>query len=308
MIIDYEKLNKLFIKPKSKVRLKSMGNVSEIMYSDTWGGKATIKKLDRDTYITLSTGEIGLFNHSENRAESEKSLRNTMRELRDTINANVIETDNCKFITLTYAENMTDTKILYEDYKKFIKRMRYSFGHFEYISVVEPQGRGAWHCHVIAIFDKKAPYIPWQDIRDIWGHGSIQVNKIDDVDNVGAYLTAYLCDVELEKAKEENIDLSGKELKEIEYTDLQGVKQSKKFVKGARLCLYPPGMQLYRRSKGIKKAEIEYTTYSEAKKRVGAVTPTFSKSFKLSDGDKLNKTLSYEYYNSKRKPNKDQPK
>ena len=48
---------------------------------------------------------------------------------------------------LTYAENMTDTRQLYEDYFRFWKRFTYwckKNGHTkpEYITVQEPQGRG----------------------------------------------------------------------------------------------------------------------------------------------------------------------
>ena len=51
---------------------------------------------------------------------------------------------------------MTDPKKLYTDNEKFMKRVRYFFKDettIDYINVVEPQGRGAWHCHFLLRFN-----------------------------------------------------------------------------------------------------------------------------------------------------------
>lgn len=53
--------------------------------------------------------------------------------------------------------------------------------------MMEPQGRGAWHCHLLYIFDLvKAPYIANKTLSDLWGHGFVKISKLDNVDNVGA--------------------------------------------------------------------------------------------------------------------------
>ncbi|MGW7157742.1 rolling circle replication-associated protein, partial [Streptomyces sp. NPDC054887] len=57
---------------------------------------------------------------------------------------------------MTYKKNMTDTKKLYSDFQNFIDRLRYKYkkeSSIDYLSVVEPQGRGAWHCHVLMRFN-----------------------------------------------------------------------------------------------------------------------------------------------------------
>ena len=54
----------------------------------------------------------------------------------------------------------------------------------EYICMMEPQGRGAWHCHLLYIFDLvKAPYIANKTLSDLWGL-ALQISKLDNVDNV----------------------------------------------------------------------------------------------------------------------------
>ena len=62
------------------------------------------------------------------------------------INNNFTGKPNELFVTLTYAKNMTDTKRLYTDMNKFIKRLKYKYkesSDIDYLAVVEPQGRGA---------------------------------------------------------------------------------------------------------------------------------------------------------------------
>ena len=94
----------------------------------------------------------------------------------------------------------------------------YCFDSYEYICVSEPQGRGAWHCHVIYIFNCNNPYISNAKLSDIWGNGFVKVNKIkNNVYNVGHYLTAYLTDVSVEDINDYNT------LKTIDTRDIKDI-------------------------------------------------------------------------------------
>src|SRR5574344_1588357 len=56
------------------------------------------------------------------------------------------------FVTLTYKENMTDTKRLYRDFKAFFMRLRRAYPFLkEYFVAFEPQERGSWHAHMILL-------------------------------------------------------------------------------------------------------------------------------------------------------------
>lgn len=147
-----------------------MGNIKEICYQNIVNRNIYIKKINENEYVYLPTGEIITCKHIKNRSESLFQVSQSLKRLRDYINTNVQEPLNCRWITLTYAENMTDTKRLYKDFEKFMKKLRYNFKSYnlEYIVACEPQGRGAWHCHLILIFDKKAPYIPNKTIESLW--------------------------------------------------------------------------------------------------------------------------------------------
>ena len=264
-----------------------------------------IKKLDKDRFVELSTGEIREFEHSTNRQDNYNSLRQTFKKLRYLINNNFIGSANEKHITLTYKENMMDTKRLYSDFDKFMKRLRYEFkdkSTIDYISVVEPQERGAWHCHVLVRFnDVSKIFVSNNKIRELWTHGKIVSTKsLTDVDNIGAYLSAYLTDIELKEGLDSKTILNAvEEKREIVTKNVEGTE--KKFIKGGRLHMYPPGMNLFRKSKGMIYPERIDTTYKKAKKIVGSAQPHFKKSYNLEDIEKdYTNTLIYEQYNTKR--------
>lgn len=301
-----EKVENPVLRSCDTVQVKEMGNITELMYMQHRNTKATIQKLDKDTYIVLSTGEIGEIKHQESRADNKNSVSKTLRRLRELLNTNITDVARCRWITLTYKENMTDAKRLYEDVKNFNSRMRYwltknNFPKHEYIVAMEPQGRGAWHCHFVFIFPTIAPFIPNETLREIWGHGFVTVKKLDDVDNVGAYLTAYLGDMDLDEALDLNNLECGNKLKEVEYIDDSGEHKKKYYVKGARLSMYPPGFNLYRKSKGIKDPVTYLASNEFALEKVSSAKLTFEKSIKLtSDDGEFNNTINYRYYNSKK--------
>ena len=308
-----EKIDNVEIFPDDKIKLTTMGNVYEVLRMERINKKSCILVLDKDFYIDLRTGERKEFEHHENRACDRNELRKTMRRLRGLINANCSDVSKCRWITFTYQENMTDTERLYKDSEKLIKRVRYHLGHFEYIHVVEPQGRGAWHIHALWIFPDKAPFIDSSWLCNVWGNGFVTVKKLDDVDNVGAYLTAYLCDCEIEDYtryvfEKNHLSLpddifvitsqfSGDDIlvKEVEQ---DGKKVSKRFVKGGRMYIYPPNFNLYRASRGIQKPIEEYMTYENAQKKIGSAQPTFSTAIRLTDDvSDLQNVIIKEYYN-----------
>ena len=283
-----------------KVRVKECGNITEIMYQEHRSNGGCTCKVDKDHYIDTRTGEMKEFQHIDNRSQDVANVRKSMQKGRDMINANVTNTNNCAWCTLTYKENMQNSKKLKTDFENFRKRLKDKYGHFEYITCAEPQGRGAWHLHLILIFDHTAPYIPNKELANAWKQGFVKINKLTDVDNVGAYLSAYLCDVETEQA--DNLNINKKEYieKEIEIVDrIDGKEKTKKFLKGARLSMYPPGFHIFRYSKGCVEPVISQMRYETAKKeKVGSLQPTFTKCVEIIDVENdFQNTLKYEYYN-----------
>lgn len=315
--MDFERLeNPISIQDDSIVRLKEMGNVIEVMYSEHKNNTCYIQKLDKENYVDLRTGEVKQYEYNKNRAQNMQHLKRSLNNGRDMINANCTEIANCRFITVTYRQRdnydiepipMTDTERLHRDIDRFYKNLRYHYGKdIRILTFCEPQGNRSWHAHIIVVFNQKAPYMPNELIAKLWGQGFVRVERIkDEVDNIGAYLTAYLCDVDVEEFKKEfpNVDINKfAEIKEVDIDTDDGQTIKKRYVKGARLHYYPPYFNPFRCTRNCIKPIVSNVTYKMAKEKVSAATPTFTKTVQLKDIDKdFENTIQTEYYNTKRK-------
>lgn len=196
-----------------------------------------VRKLSKDEYVVLSTGEILPYEHTDEKHIA--NLRNTFTKLRQLIRHNFsADTDNQLFLTLTYAQNMTDGHRLMRDYEAFMKRLRRKMkGHaLDYIAVAEPQGRGAWHMHIMLKSDQPVLYIDNNKLADVWGHGFTKTKRLVS-DDVGTYYAAYFTDL-----------IPGR----MDNDETTPDEKSKARIKGGRLHLYPKNFKFYRRSAGIE--------------------------------------------------------
>ncbi len=290
--------------PKAPVTVKLCGNVVEVRHSVHGPPEIVIEKLDADTYIDTRTGEVKEFRHTASRAEDKASVAQSLRNLRDIINANLTDPATALWVTLTYRGNMRNAQKLYEDFHAFIKRFRRYLkkeGHppAEYIAAAEPQGRGAWHLHVLFLLPGKAPFIPNAGMARLWGHGFTKTRGLKGINNPGLYLTAYLGDMEFTEAA-----MSGTQrgrLVEVETMDEQGRKAKKAIVKGARLHLYPSGFNLYRHSRGVKRPEVLHMTEWEAQGIIGTAPLAYEKTVAVLDGQgQTVNIINYRQYNRAR--------
>ena len=80
------------------------------------------------------------------------------------------------------------------EFMKFIQRLKYNYGDFKYLAVIQFQERGAVHYHMLADFG----YIEHSELKKIWGKGFVWIrdllksNNGKAVDNVGAYIVKYM--------------------------------------------------------------------------------------------------------------------
>lgn len=290
--------------PYAYTKVTTTGDMVEVKSCQIAPHDMPFIKISKDEYVMKDTGEVLQFNHSDNRSACSKSLARSFRELRYIINANVTEAsisaDLIRWCTLTYNHPVTDPTVLYEDVRRFIQRLRYyctkHYGNeckFEYIAVAEPQGERAdnrWHIHLILIFDDKAPYIKNDDFAKIWANGFTKIESLKGsrIHNLASYLTAYLSDVPID-ASDEALSERG--------------KGSKAVIKGARLMLYPPGMNLYRTSRGIKRPTVETMKRYEAEERLEGAKLIARKAIAIeepneSGQENLCQVLAYHYYDN----------
>ena len=198
------------------------------------------RKISKNQVVNIVTGEVIECRQSSTREDNRVSLKRTIKRLRDLINCNFEGADNELFITLTYRENMRDYKRLYKDFVKFYQKLKRKYKDivFRYIYVIEPQERGAWHIHLLLkALNMDYLFIDNDSvISELWGHGFTKTKRLSGVDNVGAYLSAYLTDL----------------------IDEDGFKR-----KGNRLYLYPAGVNIYRYSRNCIKPVERWIGYNE---------------------------------------------
>lgn len=277
------------IRDSDQVSVTVMNGIYEVQYLQRMNSKASIKKLSADEYMVLDTGEIRNFEKIENRSDSENSIRQTLKKLRYLINANFSGGDNELFVTFTYRDVVRDTKQVYKDWRNFLKRFKRKWDDVEYLAVLEPQGENhgyCWHIHALMKFPKhyKVEIDNNSEMYPLWGKGFTKTERLKEVDNIGAYLTAYLSNIEVEQEE------SNKDDKE----------KSKRYKKGERLKYYPKGMNIYRKSKGIEMPKRLTMTYWEAKELIGKdLKPVMRKTVPIKS-DEFENLIIFEEYNTKR--------
>lgn len=218
------------------------------------GKKPVCRKISKESYVYLPTGELRQYEFRERESEDDilrtyDSISRTMRELKLKVCANFFGKPNELFVTLTYAEKMTDTTQLKNDFSKFFKRLQYEYKDrykFDYISVCEPQGSGSWHVHMFLKADKLCPndmnrlYIDNKKMQEIWGHGYTRTEAITIDGVVNYFNTSYFAPVNCDDAES---------------------KGSKKY---RRLKYFPKGFRWFRCSAGIRKPDKDVILISEA--------------------------------------------
>lgn len=116
----------------------------------------------------------------------QQSAWRARRIVRRLVNANADELQ--KFVTLTFAENVTSVEQANACFEAFIKRLKRRYPGVKYIVVVEFQKRGAVHYHMLC----SLPFVSKDELAQLWGYGFVKINRIDSIDNLGAYVCKYM--------------------------------------------------------------------------------------------------------------------
>lgn len=148
--------------------------------------------LEEYTYekpVLVGEPSISQYFEKKNRVPRDRtdfSIARTRKQIRRLVNSNPTMD---KFLTLTFAENVTDLKQANYEFKKFKQKLERKIGSgLKYIAVPEFQQRGAVHYHLML----DMPYLHWKELSALWGHGRIQIEQIRKRGRAGAYLSKYL--------------------------------------------------------------------------------------------------------------------
>lgn len=218
----------------------------------TWTPKCNIRKISKDLFVKgwtdedgnfITTGEVFETKRKEQPMRNRRSLKRIFKELRALITHHYKGGSNELFITLTYAQKCYDGKKVHADFKAFWQRLKRAYKiPLSYISIVEPHGDGVFHIHLLLKTEEGVLlYIPNEKVAQIWGHGFTLTERLESVDNIGAYFIAYFSNLEI---PEEEVDKYEGDIEE---------KNGKKYIKGKRLDFYPDGMQIHRHSRDLEK-------------------------------------------------------
>ncbi|MFI3211241.1 MAG: hypothetical protein R3Y64_09385 [Peptostreptococcaceae bacterium] len=180
-----------------------MGNIVEIFEYSRHIAKSfersATEKIDQLCKIkskfennTVKINDIVDLNNNVRRLDSfKRSIKRSKRKIFEIANTNYDK--NTSFLTLTFKDNVQDYNYSFKCFDLFKKQLEYKLQiKLKYCGVVEFQERGAIHFHIL-LFD--FPYVEQELLYNIWNKvtiGSVNIQKVSNVDNIGAYLTSYM--------------------------------------------------------------------------------------------------------------------
>lgn len=139
--------------------------------------------------IDPETGEM-IPKALESRGRSNVRAQNQVKRL-----ANSNFNHNSKFITLTFdpkryvVTEVDEGKKLFRQFARRLQEWQRGKGkELKYVAVIEFHKSGRVHFHMLC----NLHYINQNKLTEIWGYGFTKINRIDHVDNVGAYLSKYM--------------------------------------------------------------------------------------------------------------------
>lgn len=160
------------------VRTYDSINKKEItaMARDTNNNLKKYQKIDQNTYLDTTTGEIK--EYKKNTIKNEKSIKRSMREARKLAENNFVGDDDEYFITLTTREIVEDIEQIKKYLKNFIKKLkRSSSADIKYMCFFETQERGSWHVHMLL---KGIGHLSNINVEKKWNYGHTKTMKMSN--------------------------------------------------------------------------------------------------------------------------------
>jgi hypothetical protein len=118
------------------------------------------------------------------------SLQRTRTNIKYVVECNI--TPYTKFATFTFAKALKDRTEVITAFRTLTRNYQRLYGEkLKYLYVIEQGKRSTKRLHIHAvIFNNR--YITLTEMRKLWTHGSVRINKVDDTDNIGLYLMKYI--------------------------------------------------------------------------------------------------------------------
>lgn len=142
--------------------------------------------------------------HRENSVEFKKSYEGKRRSsarlaqvaFRRLVSANLGESENPVFVSLTYAKSVEDISVGHKDFNAFARNVRNQFGeHIRYVAVSEFQKRGSIHFHALFWGLPAGVVDTERDTRlvaGLWKQGFVDLKLTDGDEKIAGYMAKYM--------------------------------------------------------------------------------------------------------------------
>lgn len=256
--VTREVTNNINYKDFARKKVSVCGELIAIKATKSYRSEPSIKKIDKDRYVVLSTGEIRYFNKNEETTPDSNKFKDRLEMLKLIINSNFNGTPNERFITLTYKEPMFDTKELICDFDKFWRRFKRRYPNCKFIRICEPHRNGSWHFHILLKdIANEELVIDEEKLLKIWKNGSVNIKPINDVYGLSLYFFP-------------SFDKNGKG------------KAKEKF---KRLKFYPKGFNVYSKSREIANPVWEIVSTEQIQEITKDCKLTYSATYEITSFD-----------------------
>lgn len=142
--------------------------------------KKSIKKLNKEEYLDMRTGEIKTYNL--NCGKNDKGVKRAMKRFGKLLKNNFFGEQNELFITCTCEEPVQDIDEINSYFDKFWGKLQRRYKSLGFAYVIEMQKeRESLHIHAL-IKDMENPTleIPNNKIMELWGKGFTKTSRISD--------------------------------------------------------------------------------------------------------------------------------
>lgn len=196
-------MNKTLKNKVSKLRLRLLlkpTNIINVYYKKGifYGDFADVTE-----YKNIQMSHSNKFRESyDKKLETERrsdSLIRAKQNIYRIVHANAFKHGDFKpiFCTLTYKKEQTSLKEARLEFKYFIFKLNnFLEKKVQYICVPEIQkerektyGVGVWHFHMVLF---NLPFVPIAKFKSLWSFGSVDLQVVEQINDVGAYLSKYL--------------------------------------------------------------------------------------------------------------------
>lgn len=188
--IKLEFTNNTWIDDEEIVTVKHFSDAKQVHYnSNPQKHLAGYKRLNKNTYINPTTGEIKTYKH--NACKVPKFVAESVARGQDILIQNFAGHQNVIFFTLTFDKACMDIAGTQKYFNNFLKKIKRRYGELKYFYVIELQKERqepSLHIHAaIKSMDMKRFRIENDDAKALWGHGITKTERLYNIEKISNY-------------------------------------------------------------------------------------------------------------------------